>query len=93
MAIEKTDGGGFVVTGRHIELYRLKTIQSALALEINTGMKMSRGGSVMKAAAATAGSSKRTKRGVLADLVAYTEKEFPGAAILPSAKKALERKK
>lgn len=42
-------------------------VRAALALEIKTGMVMSRGGSIMKLAASYCGSTKRTKRAVYAD--------------------------
>lgn len=50
MAIQTNDGGGFLITGEHIELFQAVTIARALALECNTGMKMSRGVSVLRSA-------------------------------------------
>lgn len=40
--IESMSDGGFVITGQDIPLFALITLASALALEINTGMKASR---------------------------------------------------
>lgn len=40
--IESMSDGGFVITGKDIPLFQLITLASALALEINTGMKASR---------------------------------------------------
>lgn len=50
MAIQTNDGGGFTITGEHIDLFQAVTIARALALECNTGMKMSRGVSVLRSA-------------------------------------------
>lgn len=49
MAVEELSGGGFVVTGEHIPLFRLITLASALSIEITTGLKMSRGLSAVQA--------------------------------------------
>jgi len=78
VAIETTAGGGFVVTGEaDIQVYRLLAIRRGLKLEIETGMKMSRGVSMMKLAKATCQSSKNTKRGVYADYDAFLVSSFP----------------
>lgn len=43
MTIEELPSGGFIVTGKEdINTFALITLASALALEISTGMKMSR---------------------------------------------------
>jgi hypothetical protein len=76
MAIENFDGG-IMVTDESVSLYRALALGHGLALEINTGMKLSSKGSVMLAAAAFCGSTKRTKRGVLKDYVAYMKKAIP----------------
>lgn len=88
MAIENTKGGT-VITGEHIQLFALMSIASRLGLEITTGMKFG-GSSSMLAANAYTGGTKRTKRGALRDLVAFTELHFPGHAPAPSVVKALE---
>lgn len=41
MTVEKIQGGGFVVTGKHIDMYMLLSIYRALKLEVDTGMKFS----------------------------------------------------
>lgn len=76
--IQNNEDGSMLITGSDIEVYRLLSIVHALALEIRTGMVMSRGRSTMKAAAAACGSTKRTKLGVLRDLVAYMEQATEG---------------
>lgn len=91
MAVEKHDGGGVTITGYHIDIFRIKAIESALALEINTGMKMSHGASPMKMAARICGSVKRTKLGVLRDLVAWCELQVPQYRPMPSTVKALAK--
>lgn len=73
MAIEVTESGSMMITGEHVEVYRLLAIQSMLALEINTGMKMSRGGSPMAVANSITGSTKRNKKAALVALVDHTE--------------------
>lgn len=91
MAIEHTPGVGTMITGPHIELFRLMALASALALEINTGMKMGHGRSPMTIAKEITGSPKRTKRGVLVDLVAYTTQAFPGYEPVATVTKALDK--
>lgn len=83
------DDGGITITGEHIELFHLMRVASALGLEINTGLKMSRGGSTMSVAAQLCGSTKRTKKGVLADLVKFTGERFPEYKPAPSVLRAL----
>jgi hypothetical protein len=87
MAITSGEGGT-TITGEHIELFHLMRVASALGLEINTGMKVGRG-SVMQVAAQLCGSKKRTKKGVLADLVKYTGERFPEYQPAPSVQRAL----
>lgn len=46
MAIESTEGGGFVVTGEEdIRLYQIIALRTMLSTEIRTGMKFSNNGS------------------------------------------------
>ena len=49
MAVEST-AGGIVVTGEHINLFGARACLGALSMEINTGMRMSRGRSAFDAA-------------------------------------------
>lgn len=91
MAIEHTEGVGTTSTGEHIQLYNLMALASALAIEINTGMTMSKG-STMNRAKVITGSPRRTKRGVLADLVAYTTARFPYYRPVATVTKALGEK-
>ncbi len=89
MAVEKHEGG-VTITGYHIDIFRLKAIESALALEIMTGMKRSnRGPSTMAVAAEVCGSMKRTKLGVLKDYVKWCEKQVPQYRPMPSTQRAL----
>ena len=91
MAIEHTPGVGTMITDEHIELFRLMAVASALALEVNyPGMRMSKG-SVMNIAKRITGSPKRTKRGVLADLVEYTTKVFPEYRPVATVTRALSK--
>lgn len=87
MAIEQHDSGT-TITGAHIGLYRHLALASALGLEITTGMKMSRGSSML-AAKAVCGSLKRTKKGVLKDYVAWLSATYPQYRPAPSVLKAL----
>jgi len=88
MAIENFDGGT-MITGEHVMLFHHMRIASGLGLEISTGMKMSRQGSVMLVAAKTCGSTKRTKKGVLADYVAWMQSTYPDYKPAPSVLRAL----
>ena len=47
MAIETFAGGGMVITGEHINVYRILALKAALKLEIK-GLKRSRGPSAYK---------------------------------------------
>lgn len=44
MAIESIPGGGTIITGEHIELYRMLALKGALSLEMK-GLRRSRGAS------------------------------------------------
>jgi hypothetical protein len=88
MAIENSDSGT-MITGEHITMFMDLRIAAALALEINTGLKVGRGGSVMQHAAKKCGSSKRTKKGVLADYVAWMKATYPQYEASPSVVKAM----
>jgi len=90
MAIQNDDGN-LTITGPHIQLFHHMRIASALGLEISTGMKMSSAGSTMKLAAGICGSAKRTKKGVLADYVAWMQATYPDYRPAPSVVKALTR--
>ncbi len=79
MAIEKHGDGGFTLTGVDTKVFQYVRVAHALALEINIpGMKVARGGSLMLLAASYCGSSKRTKKGVLRDYIAWMKKQVPG---------------
>jgi hypothetical protein len=87
-----TDGhGNTTITGDSITLYRHMAIASALGLEVNTGMKMSHGRSTMQVAAGVCGSTKRTKKGVLADYVAWMKTTYPAYTPAPSIVRALAK--
>ncbi len=91
MAIEIHDGG-LTLTGEHLNLFALISLAHGLALEINTGMKMSRGGSPMLAAKAQCGSHKNTKKGVLRDYVAWlSASTSPAWEPSPSIVKAMAK--
>lgn len=87
MAVENYEGGT-IITGEHILMYNHMRLTSALGLEITTGLRMSRG-STMLVAAKVCGSTKRTKKGVLADLVKFMEATYPNYRPAPSVIKAL----
>jgi hypothetical protein len=88
MAIE-VDEGGTMITGADIHLFNHMRIAAGLGLEINTGMKLSARGSIMQVAAKVCGSSKRTKKGVLKDYVAWMSATYPAYRPNPSVLKAL----
>lgn len=90
MPIESSDSGT-LITGDSIALFRHLQIIHGLALEINTGMKLSSRGSVMLVAKAMCGSPKRTKRGVLSDFVAFTRSAYPSYESSPNVVKALTK--
>jgi hypothetical protein len=70
MAIE-TSEAGTVVTGEHVISLRWMTIRRGLKLEIETGMKLTRGRSTLAMVQAAGVTTKRTKRGAYADLDAW----------------------
>jgi hypothetical protein len=88
MAVENFDGGT-MITGEDVTLFHHLRIASGLGLEINTGMKLSSGGSIMQVAAKKCGSTKRTKKGVLADYVAWMQATYPTYSPAASVLKAL----
>lgn len=88
MAVEVSDGG-MSITGEHIPLFRCMAVASALALEVNTGMKMSSKGSTMSVAKSLCGSAKRTKRAVLKDYVKWMRATYPDYRPAPSVVKAI----
>lgn len=74
----------------NVRMYRVLQVMHGLALEINTGMKLSSRGSVMTVARGMCGSSKRTKKGVLRDYVAWVQRELdPGFTPRESVAKAM----
>jgi hypothetical protein len=73
--ITKTDSGSTVITGSHIELYRLLALRKGLELEIRTGIKMFRG-SVLMAISSITGQTYRgkgAKARALADITAVID--------------------
>lgn len=62
---------GIVLTGEQIPAYRLLMLRRALKLEIETGMKMWRGVSIVKVLTADGITVARSKRAAYADLDAY----------------------
>ena len=50
MSVKHHDGGGMSITGKDVHRFRNLQVQYALKLEVDTGMKMSRHGSVLSAA-------------------------------------------
>jgi hypothetical protein len=66
-----------VLTGVGIDAFQVARVAHGLSIEINTGMKMSRG-SVMNLAKEYCGSHKQTKKGVLRDYVAWLKLVIPG---------------
>ena len=60
-------------TPEGINMLRLISMAHALALEVNTGMKMSRGVSVLAIAQRDGITNKRTKKGALKDVVEYIQ--------------------
>lgn len=90
MAIEVSDSGT-LITGEHVHLFNHMRLASALGLEVNTGMKVSSRGSAMQSAARVCGSTKRTKKGVLKDYVAWMQATYPDYNPAPSIVKALAK--
>ncbi len=90
MAVEINDGG-MTITGEHIPLFRAMQVMHGLALEINSGLKLSNRGSVMLIARGMCGSAKRTKKGVLADYVKWFRASNPAWEPSGSVAKALSK--
>jgi len=83
---------GFVLdTKASIDAWQAMRVAAALALEINTGMKMSGRGSTMLLAASYCGSEKRTKKGVLKDYDKWLSENLPNYRPLPSIAEALSK--
>jgi hypothetical protein len=72
-------GGGTVITGKAIQLYRLLALKHAMKLELTTGMKMSRGISPFRIVKQELG-LKGSKQKLFDQLCAYIEKVGPGLA-------------
>ena len=68
MAIIETEGG-VTITGEHIEEYRLSAIIRALAVEVQTGMRVGRGASALSLAQDEGLTDKRTKKAALVQIV------------------------
>lgn len=86
---ENSNGDVMITGAENIKFFRYLQVASALALEINTGMKFSNRGSVMLIARDACGSSKRTKRGVLKDYVGWLRTVRPGYEPSASVAKAI----
>lgn len=72
--ISATPSGATVFDGPDaVMLYRLMAIRSALRIEVNTGLKMSRG-SMLQAANAAMGTNYKTKAKALAAMEALLER-------------------
>lgn len=74
MTIIETEGGT-TITGEHIEEYRLIAIIRALAIEVQTGMKASRGPSALTLARDAGLTNKRTKSAALVQIVDQMDAE------------------
>jgi hypothetical protein len=72
MAIERTEYGATVLTGEHINLFRLRMVYQGLKLQAETGMKLSGKFSTTKVARSM-GFKGRTAKALLADM----EKKYP----------------
>lgn len=68
MAIIETEGGT-TITGEHIEEYRLIAIIRALAIEVQTGMRVGRGQPALKLAQDEGLTDKRNKKAALVQIV------------------------
>lgn len=73
----------------NVGVFQLLRVASALAIEIDTGMRHS-GGSVMLLAKQYCGSPKQTKRGVLRDYTKWLETQLPGYEPNPAVLRALK---
>lgn len=74
--ITQIPGGGLIIEGPiHTELYRLLSIRSALKLEVNTGMQLTRGRSAASVARALFTTEKpaRNKATLLKQVESYIE--------------------
>jgi len=71
-----------------VKFFQYTRVAHALALDIK-GIKF--GGSVMNLAKSYCGSSKRTKRGVLIDYVAWLESQYPDWTSSDNIKAAMKK--
>lgn len=83
------DGSFVVDTPEDIEMYRLLTIASGLALEINTGMAVSSRFSLLATVQQQGLTSKRTKKGALKDVCAHIKKLNPAFVPNPRVAQAM----
>jgi len=88
---EQDENRTVVLTGAGVHMFRYLQLIHGLALEINSGMKLSSRGSVMNAAKEVCGSPKRTKRGVLADMVKFMRTQDPSYTPSDRVAKALAK--
>lgn len=72
-------GGGHMITGQSVQLYRLLALKHAMSLELKTGMKMSRGVNPFKIVKQEFG-FKGNKQKIYDQLVAHIEQVGPGLA-------------
>ena len=67
----ETHNGATVITGDHINVYRLLVIRKALEMEVRTGMRMFSNGSALRGVTAITGKNYRgkgSKERALADM-------------------------
>lgn len=74
--ITKLENGAIICTGDGVDIFRMVALQKALALEVRTGMKMSRGLSAFAAAKRDYG-LKGNKNSVLDQLTAMVNDLSP----------------
>lgn len=79
MTIERTAGGGIMITGaKDIELYRILALKSRLKLEVNTGMNYSnRGPSTLQLVKQATGLEAKTKKAMLPKFEAWIDENYP----------------
>lgn len=87
----KTDDAGTMITGESIDLYRFLAAIRGLALEINTGLKVSSKVNMSKVATSFTGEPYRTRKQALAGLVEAAERVIDGYERPASVVRALSK--
>ena len=86
-----TDESGTSITGKSIDLYRFLAAIRGLALEVNTGMKVSSRANLIRVAEGYTGETYRTRKQALRGLVEAAGRAIPDYTVPVSVERALAK--